>query len=93
MSSASYAEVAIEANARISQGKKNSCSGLCIVSYPDPDSQQLRVDYITATWKVGLAHRSNFFVLWILDFGEPIKLQPVVTSRCYLIMSVITFHS
>ncbi|KAL5500228.1 hypothetical protein EMCRGX_G011752 [Ephydatia muelleri] len=23
-----------------------------LVSFPDPDSQQLRVDYITATWKV-----------------------------------------
>ena len=66
---------------------------LTVVSYPDPDSQQLRMDYITATWKVGLAHRSNFFVLGILDFGEPIKLQPVVTSRCYLITSVIAFHS
>ena len=52
-----------------------------LVSYPYPDSQQLRMDYITATWKVGLAHRSNFLVLWILDFGEPIKLQLVVTSQ------------
>ena len=25
-----------------------------IVSYPDPDSQQLRMDYITATWKVAV---------------------------------------
>ena len=49
-----------------------------VVSYPDPDSQQLRMDYITATWKVGLAHRSNFLVLWILDFGEPML---VVTSQ------------
>ena len=24
---------------------------------------QLRMDYITATWKEGLAHRSNFLVL------------------------------
>ena len=26
--------------------------GARVVSSPDPDSQQLRVDYITATWKV-----------------------------------------
>ena len=25
-----------------------------LVSYPDPDSQQLLIDYITAMWKVGL---------------------------------------
>ena len=30
--------------------------GGVVVSYPDPDSQQLRVDYITATWKVGLGN-------------------------------------
>ena len=42
--------------------------------------------------KVGLVHRSNFFLL-ILDFGEPIKLQPVVTSRCYLITSVNASHN
>ena len=27
-----------------------------VVSYPDPDSQQLRMDYITATWKVSTFH-------------------------------------
>ena len=31
-----------------------------LVSYPDPDSQQLRMDYITATWKVGLVSCTNF---------------------------------
>ena len=33
--------------------------GKIAVSYPDPGSQQLRMDYITATGKVDLAHRSN----------------------------------
>ena len=28
-----------------------------------------------------MAHRSKFLVLWILDFGEPIKLQLVVTLQ------------
>ena len=46
-----------------------------------------------AAGKVCLVHRSNFFVLWILDFGEQIKLQPVVTSQWYLITSVIVFRS
>ena len=31
----------------------SSCEG-AVVSYPDPNFQQLRMDYITATWKVGL---------------------------------------
>ena len=31
--------------------------------------------------EMGLVHRSNFLVLWILDFGEPMKLQLVVTSQ------------
>ena len=31
------------------------CTG-AVVSSPDPDSQQLRVDYITATWKVATFH-------------------------------------
>ena len=31
-----------------------------LVSSPDPDSQQLRVDYITATWKVGLGNKNLF---------------------------------
>ena len=33
-----------------------------IVSSPDPDSQQLRVDYITATWKVGLGNKNDALV-------------------------------
>ena len=32
-------------------------------SSPDPDSQQLRVDYITATWKVGLGNKNDALVL------------------------------
>eukprot|EP00731_Ephydatia_muelleri_P015584 Em0009g8a len=32
------------------------------VSSPDPDSQQLRVDYITATWKVGLGNKNDALV-------------------------------
>ena len=33
-----------------------------LVSSPDPDSQQLRVDYITATWKVGLGNKNDALV-------------------------------
>ena len=33
-----------------------------LVSSPDPDSQQLRVDYITATWKVGLGNKNDVLV-------------------------------
>ena len=43
--------------------KEWSC--LCtlnIVSSPDPDFQQLRVDYITATWKVGLGNKNDTLV-------------------------------
>ena len=35
---------------------------LLLVSSPDPDSQQLRVDYITATWKVGLGNKNDALV-------------------------------
>ena len=34
---------------------------------PRPLFPQLRMDYITATWKEGLAHRSNFLVLTCLE--------------------------
>ena len=37
------------------------CSAHVLVSYPDPDSQQLRMDYITATWKVGLVSSCTNF--------------------------------
>ena len=33
-----------------------------LVSSPDPDSQQLRVDFITATWKVGLGNKNDALV-------------------------------
>ena len=33
-----------------------------VISSPDPDSQQLRVDYITATWKVGLGNKNDALV-------------------------------
>ena len=36
--------------------------GNYVVSSPDPDSQQLRVDYITATWKVGLGNKNDALV-------------------------------
>ena len=36
--------------------------GGVVVSFPDPDSQQLRVDYITATWKVGLGNKNDALV-------------------------------
>ena len=36
---------------------------LCYSLVPRPSIPQLRVDYITATWKEGLAHRSNILVL------------------------------
>ena len=35
---------------------------MAVVSFPDPDSQQLRVDYITATWKVGLGNKNDALV-------------------------------
>ena len=35
---------------------------LTVVSSPDPYSQQLRVDYITATWKVGLGNKNDALV-------------------------------
>ena len=38
-------------------------TGFELVSSPDPDSQQLRVDYITATWKVGLVNKNDAHVL------------------------------
>ena len=33
-----------------------------LVSSLDPDSQQLRVDCITATWKVGLGNKNDALV-------------------------------
>ena len=45
--------------------RTESAGGLChpgLVSSPDPDSQQLRVDYITATWKVGLGNKNDALV-------------------------------
>ena len=38
-----------------------------LVSSPDPDSQQLRVDYITATWKVGLGNKNDALVPSVLQ--------------------------
>ena len=37
-------------------------AGITLVSSPDPDSQQLRVDYITATWTVGLGNKNDALV-------------------------------
>ena len=74
-------------------GAKPSCPCLrpCVVSYPDPDSQQLRMDYITAKWKVGLAHRSNFLVLWILEcyaiFVSSHKWSVVLSRHILIIVS------
>ena len=38
-----------------------------LVSSPDPYSQQLRVDYITATWKVGLGNKNDALVPSVLQ--------------------------
>ena len=38
-----------------------------VVSSPDPYSQQLRVDYITATWKVGLGNKNGALVPSVLQ--------------------------
>ena len=35
-----------------------------VVSSPDPDSQLLRVDCITATWKVGLGNKNDALVAY-----------------------------
>ena len=40
---------------------------LGLVSSPDPDSQQLRVDYITATWKVGMGNKNDALVPSVLQ--------------------------
>ena len=49
---------------------------MVVVSYPDPDSQQLRVDYITATytWKVGLEKCLAKVVPSARDFTRPIRI-------------------
>ena len=46
-----------------------------VVSYPDPGPQQLRVDYITATWKEGLEECSHPVVPCAPDFRRTIRMQ------------------
>ena len=53
----------------------NLCMRVCgpsLVSSPDPDSQQLRVDYITATWKVGLGNKNDALVPSVPNIGTDV---------------------
>ena len=54
-----------------------------LVSYPDPDSQQLRMDYITATWKVGLVSScTNFCPAPPECWGDQSDLRYALIAYC-----------
>ena len=49
------------------RSQQQSLPAYPLVSSPDPYSQQLRVDYITATWKVGLGNKNDALVPSVLQ--------------------------
>ena len=54
-----------------------------VVSCPDPDSQQLRMDYITATWKVGLVSScTNFCPAPPTCWGDQSDLRYALMAYC-----------
>ena len=53
-----------------------------LVWYPDPDSQQLRMDYITTTWKVGLVSCTNFCPAPPECWGDLSDLRYALIAYC-----------